>query len=122
MASCGWEPIAPTRAKYAVRPVTFRQGNTLRRYITNVREPHAFPIASMAEVYARRWDIEMALALIKQHLELRLLWSAKRVVISWNRWSHRRAYSVILALSRNPVPGHCRRACPALDCGLQEPW
>ena len=50
------------RAKHAVRLVTFRQGNTLRRYITNVREPRTFPIASMAEVYARRWDIEMALA------------------------------------------------------------
>ena len=31
----------------------------------------------MAEVYARRWDIEMALALVKQHLKLRLLWSAE---------------------------------------------
>ena len=60
------------RAKHAVRLVTFRQGNTLRRYITNVREPRTFPIASMAEVYARRWDIEMALALVKQHLKLRL--------------------------------------------------
>ena len=50
------------RAKHAVRLVTFRQGNTLRRYITNVHDPRTFPIASMAEVYARRWDIEMALA------------------------------------------------------------
>ena len=47
------------RAKHAVRLVTFRQGKTLHRYITNVREPRTFPIASMAEVYARRWDIEM---------------------------------------------------------------
>ena len=38
-------------------------------------------MASMAEVYARRWSIEMAMALIEQHLKLRLLWSAKRVVI-----------------------------------------
>ena len=44
----------------------------------NVQEPLTFPIASMAEVYARRWDIEMALALVKHHLKLRLLWSAKR--------------------------------------------
>ena len=75
------------RAKHAVRLVTFRQGNTLRRYITNVREPRTFPIASMAEVYARRWDIEMALALVKQHLKLRLLWSAKRVVILQQIWA-----------------------------------
>ena len=87
MASCGWESTALTEAKHAVRLVTFRQGNTLRRYITNVREPDTFPIASMAEVYARRWDIEMALKLVKQHLKLRLLWSAKRVVILQQIWA-----------------------------------
>ena len=59
------------RAKHAVRLVTFKQGKTLRRYITNVLEPRTFPMASMAEVYARRWDIEMAMALVKQHLKLR---------------------------------------------------
>ena len=75
------------RAKHAVRLVTFRQGKTLHRYITNVLEPRTFPIASIAEVYARRWDIEMALALVKQHLKLRLLWSAKRVVILQQIWA-----------------------------------
>ena len=75
------------RAKHAVRLVTFRQGNTSRRYITNVQEPRAFPIAAMAEVYARRWDIELALKLVKQHLKLRLLWSAKLVVIQQQIWA-----------------------------------
>ena len=75
------------RAKYAVRLVTFRQGNTVRRYITNVLEPSTFSIASMAEVYARRWDIEMAFKLIKQHLKLRLLWSSKHVVIYQQIWA-----------------------------------
>ena len=75
------------RAKHAVRLVTFRQGKTLRRYITNVQDTRAFPIASMAELYARRWDIEMALKLVKQYLKLRLLWSAKRVVIHQQIWA-----------------------------------
>ena len=75
------------RAKHAVRLVTFRQGKTLHRYITNVRDPRTFPIASIAEVYARRWDIEMAVALAKQHLKLRLLWSAKQVVIQQQLWA-----------------------------------
>ena len=74
-------------AKHAVRLVTFRQGNTLRRYITNVLEPHTFPIASMAGVYVRRWDIELAFKLVKQHLKLRLLWSAKQVVILQQLWA-----------------------------------
>ena len=75
------------RAKQAVRLVTFRQGGTLRRYITNVREPHTFPLRALAEVYARRWDIEMAFALVKQHLKLRLLWSAKPGVIHQQLWA-----------------------------------
>ena len=75
------------RAKHAVRLVTFRQGRTVRRYITNVHDPRTFPIPSMAEVYARRWDIEMALKLVKQHLKLRLLWSAKQVVILQQIWA-----------------------------------
>ena len=75
------------RARQAVRLVTFRQGGTLRRYITNVRAPHTFPLRAVAEVYARRWDIEMAFALVKQHLKLRLLWSAKPVVIHQQIWA-----------------------------------
>ena len=59
----------------------------MRRYITNVRDPHTFPIRSIAEVYARRWDIEMALKLVKQHLKLHLLWSSKQVVILQQIWA-----------------------------------
>ena len=75
------------RAKHAVRLVTFRQSKIMHRYITNVHDPLTFPIPSMAQVYARRWDIEMALKLVKQHLKLRLLWSAKRVVILQQIWA-----------------------------------
>ena len=75
------------RAKHTVRLVTFRRGKTIHRYITNVVEPDTFPITSMVELYARRWDIEMAFKLIKQHLKLRLLWSSKRVVIHQQIWA-----------------------------------
>lgn len=75
------------RAKHAVRLVTFRQGRTMHRYITNVLEPSTLSIATMARLYARRWDVEMAFRLAKQHLKLRLLWSAKRVVIHQQIWA-----------------------------------
>ena len=75
------------RAKYAVRLVAFRQGNTLHRYITNVHAPHVFPMADMARVYARRWDIEMAFKMLKRYLKLHLLWSAKPVVIQQQIWA-----------------------------------
>ncbi len=36
------------RARYAVRLVTFRQGNIQHRYITNVHNPRTFPMPDMA--------------------------------------------------------------------------
>ena len=75
------------RAKHAVRLVTCRPGIPRRRYSTNVGEPHTAPIVAMAEGYARRWDIELALALGKEQLKLWLLWSAKRVVLLQQLWA-----------------------------------
>ncbi|MFQ5814865.1 MAG: IS4 family transposase [Anaerolineae bacterium] len=69
------------RAAHAVRLVTFRIGERVHRYITNVQDPQQLPPQTLARLYARRWDIEMAFQLIKQHLGLHLLWSAKPVVV-----------------------------------------
>ena len=60
------------RAKRAVRLAAFRQGKTMRRYIANALDPEKLSIVKIAELYARRWDIEMAFKLVKQHLKLRL--------------------------------------------------
>ena len=60
------------RAKHAVRLV---QGNTLRRYITNVRG-HPWPRESTLAGGISRWRSR-----VKQHLKLRLLWSAKLVIL-----------------------------------------
>ena len=75
------------RAKYAVRLVTFWQGRKKHSYITNVLDPKKFTIKAIADTYARRWDIEMAFALVKQHLHLRLLWSSKSEVIQHQLWA-----------------------------------
>ncbi|MAF52412.1 MAG: hypothetical protein CL694_05300 [Chloroflexi bacterium] len=69
------------RAAHAVRLVTFTVGRQTRSYITNVTDPDLFPPLALAQVYSRRWDIEMAFNLIKTHLGLHLLWSANPVVI-----------------------------------------
>jgi hypothetical protein len=69
------------RMENAVRLVSFRQGDTVFRYVTSVLDPKLFPMADIARVYARRWDIELAFKMIKQHLGLHLLWSAKTVVV-----------------------------------------
>lgn len=75
------------RARYAVRLVTFRVGATLHRYITNVLDPHQFPLHAIATLYARRWDIEMAFKLIKRELGLHLFWSSKDEVVLQQVWA-----------------------------------
>lgn len=75
------------RARHAVRLVTFRVGATLHRYITNVTDPHRFPLQEVANVYARRWDIEMAFKLIKRELGLHLFWSSKNEVVMQQVWA-----------------------------------
>jgi hypothetical protein len=75
------------RAKHAVRLVQFRHGATLYRYITNVHDPLLLPMADIARLYARRWDVELAFNLIKTDLGLHLLWSAKTDVVLQQVWA-----------------------------------
>lgn len=75
------------RARYAVRLVKFRVGETCYQYITNVIQPNQLSLHDIAVLYARRWDIEMAFKLIKRELGLHLFWSAKTVVILQQVWA-----------------------------------
>ena len=75
------------RAKHAVRLVTYRKGRTLYRYITNVLNPHEFTLQDIATLYARRWELEMAVSLIKRELGLHLFWAAKTVFILQQVWA-----------------------------------
>jgi hypothetical protein len=75
------------RAKYAVRLVQFRHGGALYQYVTNVLDPTALPMAEVARLYARRWDIELAFNLVKTHLGLHLLWGAKPIMVLQQVWA-----------------------------------
>jgi hypothetical protein len=75
------------RARYAVRLVRIRVGSDQWEYITNVLDPGKLPIEQIAQLYARRWDIEMAIKLVKRELGLHLLWSAKTEVILAQVWA-----------------------------------
>lgn len=75
------------RAKHMVRLVRFRDGTTEHSYLTNVHDPQQLPITAIAELYARRWDIELAVKLVKRDLGLHLLWSAKPNVIAQQIWA-----------------------------------
>jgi hypothetical protein len=75
------------RAKHLVRLIQFRHGGVLRQYLTNVRDPALLPAADVVRLYARRWDIELALKLVKRELGLHLWWSSKDVVIHQQLWA-----------------------------------
>jgi Transposase DDE domain len=80
------------RAGQVVRLVSFRLGSQQYCYLSNVLDPAALPIVDIARLYARRWDIELAFRELKEHLGLRLVWSAKLGVIYQQIWA-----SLILA-------------------------
>jgi hypothetical protein len=86
------------RAKHAVRLVQFRHGAVLHRYLTNVLDPRVLPPAELARLYARRWDIELAFTLVKRHLGLHLLWSAKPGVVLHQVWAVLTIAQVVQAL------------------------
>jgi hypothetical protein len=69
------------RGVHAVRLIEFRVGASVHRYITNVCDPRVLTPRMAAQLYARRWDFEMAVNTGKTHLGLHLLWSAKPVII-----------------------------------------
>ncbi len=74
------------RPKHAVRLVRFAMHGVLHTYITNVLDPHQLAMHDIAQLYARRWDIECAFLLLKTHLGLALFWSAKPHVLLQQVW------------------------------------
>ena len=75
------------RAKHAVRLIQFSVNGRLYRYITNVLDPAQLSMREAAHLYARRWDIEMAISILKTELGLHLVWAAKPVVIQQQIWA-----------------------------------
>ena len=75
------------RAKHLVRFVRFAAGGTMRSYFTNVCDPTVLSMDEITRLYARRWDIELAVNLVKSELGLHLLWSAKPTVIHHQIWA-----------------------------------
>jgi hypothetical protein len=75
------------RAGHAVRLVQFRQGGTTYQYLTNVLDPTVLPLREVARLYARRWDFELAVKLVKRHLGLHLFWAATPAVVQQQVWA-----------------------------------
>jgi hypothetical protein len=90
------------RAARAVRLVRFKQRDKTWTYLTNVLDPRRLPLADIARLYARRWDIERMFNLVKTHLKLHLLWSGHVSVIVHQVFAVFTIAQVILGL-RNEI-------------------
>ncbi len=75
------------KAGKAVRLVQFTAKGIFYQYITNVLEPDKLSLYDIAYLYHRRWDLELALKMLKRELNLHLLWSSKPVVIEQQLWA-----------------------------------
>jgi hypothetical protein len=75
------------KARYAVRLLCVPHGDTVHRYLTNVRDPHQLPMPEVVALYARRWDIELGFKLLKTHLGLDTIWSTKWPVVQAQVWA-----------------------------------
>jgi hypothetical protein len=96
-------------AAFSARLISFRYHGVWYRYLTNVLDPHLLSGAQVARLYARRWDIELAFRTLKDHLNLRVLWSAKAEVIAVQVWA-----TLILAQL-----GSCYQVQVAQEAGVE---
>jgi hypothetical protein len=85
------------QAAHLVRLIQVTVKGRTYQYLTNVRDPHLLSVQDVIELYARRWDIELAFKLLKRHLGMHLLWSTKQVVMAQQIWATLTIAQVLLA-------------------------
>ncbi|MDQ2907579.1 MAG: IS4 family transposase [Chloroflexota bacterium] len=75
------------RTASLMRLVRVRYQGRWYSYLSNVTDPLRLSGADIVALYARRWDIELGFRMLKDHLGLRFLWSAKMQVIGAQLWA-----------------------------------
>jgi IS4 transposase len=69
-----------------VRLLLFCSGGRQYGYLTNVLAQEQLSMQDLAQLYARRWDIELAFKLLKCELGLRLWWAARPELVLIQLW------------------------------------
>lgn len=82
-----WLGAWNTHSKDVVRQGQFRQGGQLWPSFTRMCDPTALPVAEIARLSARRWDIERAFLTLKRERGWHLIWSCKQVVVLAPGWA-----------------------------------
>jgi hypothetical protein len=103
-----WLGTGQKQARHLMRLVRLGDGIGVRVYLTNVCDPQMLSLGEVAQLYARRWDIEMAFRLLKEYLGMSHWWSSKQELILVQIW-------VILILS-HIVYALRERIALAADC------
>jgi len=75
------------QSAYLVRLIRIRYPGRWYSWVTNVTDPLQMSGAEVARLYGRRWEIELGFRILKEHLGLRLLWSAKPQVTRAQIWA-----------------------------------
>lgn len=73
-------------AAHAVRLVCYTLHDNQYCYLTNVLDPQQLSVQDIAQIYARRWDIELAFKLLKCELGLHLWWGARPELVLVQLW------------------------------------
>jgi Transposase DDE domain len=74
------------RAANVVRLVQFKVKGVTYQYITNVLDPAVLSMLEIAQLYARRWDIELAFKVLKREVGLALWWGANPELVLIQLW------------------------------------
>jgi len=81
-----WLGTGQKQARHLMRLVRVGDGIGVRIYLTNICDPHMLSLGDVAQLYARRWDIELAFRLLKEYLGMSHWWSSKQELILMQIW------------------------------------
>jgi len=84
--------------RHPVRLVEIQTAQGWRQYLTNVLDPTILSAQEVAALYAQRWRIEEAFALVKRLLGLSYLWTGAANGIQMQVWATWLLYAVLLDL------------------------
>jgi hypothetical protein len=82
-----------------VRLIEVLVGTSWRRYLTNELDPTRLPAASVVALYAQRWRIEEAYALVKRLLGLAYFWTGSVNGVELQLWATWLLYAVLIDLT-----------------------
>jgi hypothetical protein len=95
-----WLGTGQEQARHLVRLVRLGDGIGIRMYLTNVCDPQLLSLGEVAQLYARRWDIEMAFRVLKEYLGMSHWWSSKQELILIQIWVVLILSHIVYALTR----------------------